>query len=71
MTMILLNQNQLMEIVKWNIVIESSSRFSSLIMDQLLGVIRFRRVITEIMVTSSNGNIFPVIGHLCGEFTAD
>ena len=23
------------------------------------------------MMTSSNGNIFPVTGHLCGEFTGE
>ena len=25
--------------------------------------------ITDVMMTSSNGNIFRVTGHLCGEFT--
>ena len=30
-----------------------------------------QQTFTQIMMTSSNGNIFRVTGHLCGEFTSD
>ena len=29
----------------------------------------FRQLVGHFMMTSSNGNIFRVTGHLCGEFT--
>ena len=33
-----------------------------------MGYIRHRHILSRNMMTSSNGNIFRVTGHLCGEF---
>ena len=42
-----------------------------LIVGSIGGVGSATLLLCKFMMTSSNGNIFPVTGHLCGEFTGD